>query len=221
MGRPNGKWISNQSWCDCDGSGVLVGWTGGYGFIWKCNLFPGVHTEHNDARGDSSHYSLYTGSEGGGHWLVGDQLPWKGLGRCCGAVCAGLSGEGARKHCCHSIQITEFVPAVNTDSSKNGKGFPPKRKSVMTQERHFHVSHGKPCLLRKASLGLLRNFALSVTGSVITTADRDCPHVLCNLPHTLISCRNFLIKETTKLSILAEQLMEKIKNLWYTKVLGY
>ncbi|KAM6140061.1 apovitellenin-1 [Pterocles gutturalis] len=33
--------------------------------------------------------------------------------------------------------------------------------------------------------------------------------------------RNFLIRETTKLSILAEQLMEKIKNLWYTRVLGY
>ncbi|NXI60009.1 APOV1 protein, partial [Chloroceryle aenea] len=33
--------------------------------------------------------------------------------------------------------------------------------------------------------------------------------------------RNFLIRETTKLSILAEQLIEKIKTLWYTKVLGY
>lgn len=88
----------------------------------------------------------------------------------------------------------------------------------MTQEKQVH---GNPCLLRKASPGLLRKFALSVTGRVITTADRDCPHVLCILTHTLISCRNFLIKETTKLSILAEQLMEKIKNLWYTKVLGY
>ncbi|KAK2540929.1 hypothetical protein Q9233_000982 [Columba guinea] len=37
----------------------------------------------------------------------------------------------------------------------------------------------------------------------------------------VVVTRNFLIKETTKLSILAEQLMEKIKNLWYTKVLGY
>ncbi|KFO86344.1 Apovitellenin-1 [Buceros rhinoceros silvestris] len=35
------------------------------------------------------------------------------------------------------------------------------------------------------------------------------------------STRNFLLRETTKLSILAEQLIEKIKNLWYTKVLGY
>ncbi|GAB0177666.1 immunoglobulin-like domain-containing receptor 1 [Grus japonensis] len=37
----------------------------------------------------------------------------------------------------------------------------------------------------------------------------------------VVVTRNFLIRETTKLSILAEQLMEKIKNLWYTKVLGY
>ncbi|NWI63616.1 APOV1 protein, partial [Todus mexicanus] len=33
--------------------------------------------------------------------------------------------------------------------------------------------------------------------------------------------RNFIIRETTKLSILAEQLIEKIKTLWYTKVVGY
>lgn len=78
------------------------------------------------------------------------------------------------------------------------------------------------CLLRKAPLGLLRSFALSVTGSVIITADGDYPHVFVYLTtQTVISCRNFLIRETTKLSILAEQLMEKIKNLWYTKVLGY
>ncbi|NXW40340.1 APOV1 protein, partial [Nyctiprogne leucopyga] len=37
----------------------------------------------------------------------------------------------------------------------------------------------------------------------------------------VVVTRNFLIRETTKLSILAEQMMEKIKNLWYTKVLGY
>ncbi|KFM01984.1 Apovitellenin-1 [Aptenodytes forsteri] len=37
----------------------------------------------------------------------------------------------------------------------------------------------------------------------------------------VVVTRNFLIRETTKLSILAEQLMEKIKNLWYTRVLGY
>ncbi|KFO73282.1 apovitellenin-1 [Cuculus canorus] len=37
----------------------------------------------------------------------------------------------------------------------------------------------------------------------------------------VVGTRNFLIRETTKLSILAEQMMEKIKNLWYTKVLGY
>ncbi|KFQ27269.1 Apovitellenin-1 [Mesitornis unicolor] len=37
----------------------------------------------------------------------------------------------------------------------------------------------------------------------------------------VVGSRNFLIRETTRLTILAEQLMEKIKNLWYTKVLGY
>ncbi|KFV81476.1 Apovitellenin-1 [Struthio camelus australis] len=37
----------------------------------------------------------------------------------------------------------------------------------------------------------------------------------------IVGTRNFLIRETSKLSILAEQLMEKIKTLWYTKVLGY
>ncbi|NXL89643.1 APOV1 protein, partial [Alectura lathami] len=33
--------------------------------------------------------------------------------------------------------------------------------------------------------------------------------------------RNFLIRETAKLSIMAEQLIEKIKNMLNTKVLGY
>ncbi|NWS51197.1 APOV1 protein, partial [Chunga burmeisteri] len=37
----------------------------------------------------------------------------------------------------------------------------------------------------------------------------------------VVVTRNFLIRETTKLSILAEQIIEKIKNMWYTKVLGY
>ncbi|NXF89513.1 APOV1 protein, partial [Eubucco bourcierii] len=37
----------------------------------------------------------------------------------------------------------------------------------------------------------------------------------------VVVTRTFLIRETTKLSILTEQLVEKIKNLWYTKVLGY
>ncbi|XP_068016672.1 apovitellenin-1-like [Melanerpes formicivorus] len=37
----------------------------------------------------------------------------------------------------------------------------------------------------------------------------------------VVATRTFLIRETTKLSILAEQLVEKIKNLYYTKVLGY
>ncbi|OXB62558.1 hypothetical protein ASZ78_014504 [Callipepla squamata] len=33
--------------------------------------------------------------------------------------------------------------------------------------------------------------------------------------------RSFLIRETARLTLLMEQLMEKIKNLWYTKVAGY
>ncbi|OXB83345.1 UNVERIFIED_CONTAM: hypothetical protein H355_001782, partial [Colinus virginianus] len=33
--------------------------------------------------------------------------------------------------------------------------------------------------------------------------------------------RSFLIRETARLTLLMEQLMEKIKNLWYTKVSGY
>ncbi|KFP07672.1 apovitellenin-1 [Calypte anna] len=37
----------------------------------------------------------------------------------------------------------------------------------------------------------------------------------------VVGSRNFLIKETTKLSIMAEQLMEKIKKLWYSRVQGY
>ncbi len=39
--------------------------------------------------------------------------------------------------------------------------------------------------------------------------------------YAVVSCRNFLINETARLTKLAEQLMEKIKNLCYTKVLGY
>ncbi|NXU88876.1 APOV1 protein, partial [Xiphorhynchus elegans] len=38
---------------------------------------------------------------------------------------------------------------------------------------------------------------------------------------TVVSTRNFLIRETTKLTIMAEELIERIKNLWKTKVLGY
>ncbi|NWH59333.1 APOV1 protein, partial [Geococcyx californianus] len=37
----------------------------------------------------------------------------------------------------------------------------------------------------------------------------------------VVGTRNFIIRETTKISILAEQMIEKIKNLWHTKVLGY
>uniref|UniRef100_A0A8C3MJI9 Apovitellenin-1 n=1 Tax=Geospiza parvula TaxID=87175 RepID=A0A8C3MJI9_GEOPR len=39
---------------------------------------------------------------------------------------------------------------------------------------------------------------------------------------TVIAARyGKIAKETTKVSIMFEQLIEKIKNLWYTRVLGY
>ncbi|NXI38988.1 APOV1 protein, partial [Galbula dea] len=33
----------------------------------------------------------------------------------------------------------------------------------------------------------------------------------------IVTTRNFLIRETAKLSILAEKVAEKIKNMWYSK----
>ncbi|XP_010210177.1 PREDICTED: apovitellenin-1-like [Tinamus guttatus] len=33
--------------------------------------------------------------------------------------------------------------------------------------------------------------------------------------------RNYLIKETAKINALIEHLLEKLKNLWNTKILGY
>ncbi|NXI07038.1 APOV1 protein, partial [Irena cyanogastra] len=38
---------------------------------------------------------------------------------------------------------------------------------------------------------------------------------------TVIAARQRIAKEATKVSIMFEQLIEKIKNLWYTRVLGY
>ncbi|NXG22511.1 APOV1 protein, partial [Grallaria varia] len=37
----------------------------------------------------------------------------------------------------------------------------------------------------------------------------------------VVTTRNFLIRETAKLTIMAEELILKIKNLWYKRVLGY
>ncbi|NXJ81957.1 APOV1 protein, partial [Trogon melanurus] len=37
----------------------------------------------------------------------------------------------------------------------------------------------------------------------------------------IVASRNFLMRETAKISIMAEHLIQKIKALWYTKVLGY
>lgn len=61
----------------------------GYGFIGKCNLFPGVHTEHDDARGGSSHYSLYAGGEGGATGYLGISSSGKGWA---GAVVLSVRG---------------------------------------------------------------------------------------------------------------------------------
>ncbi|NWX34030.1 APOV1 protein, partial [Notiomystis cincta] len=38
---------------------------------------------------------------------------------------------------------------------------------------------------------------------------------------SVIAARQRVVKEAAKVSIMFEQLIEKIKNLWYTKVLGY
>ncbi|NWI37536.1 APOV1 protein, partial [Picathartes gymnocephalus] len=38
---------------------------------------------------------------------------------------------------------------------------------------------------------------------------------------TVVAARQRVVKEATKVSIMVEQLIEKIKNLWYTRVLGY
>ncbi|NXY57691.1 APOV1 protein, partial [Callaeas wilsoni] len=38
---------------------------------------------------------------------------------------------------------------------------------------------------------------------------------------SVIAARQRFVKEAAKVSIMLEQLIEKIKNLWYTKVLGY
>ncbi|KAI1242271.1 hypothetical protein IHE44_0005790 [Lamprotornis superbus] len=38
---------------------------------------------------------------------------------------------------------------------------------------------------------------------------------------TVIAARQRFAREATKVSIMFEQLIEKIKNLWYTRVLGY
>ncbi|NWX82850.1 APOV1 protein, partial [Nothoprocta ornata] len=37
----------------------------------------------------------------------------------------------------------------------------------------------------------------------------------------IVGTRNYLIKETTKINAMLEQLIEKLKNLWNTKILGY
>ncbi|NXT60789.1 APOV1 protein, partial [Chaetops frenatus] len=38
---------------------------------------------------------------------------------------------------------------------------------------------------------------------------------------TVVAARQRVVKEATKFSIMLEQLIEKMKNLWYTRILGY
>ncbi|NXR34335.1 APOV1 protein, partial [Zosterops hypoxanthus] len=38
---------------------------------------------------------------------------------------------------------------------------------------------------------------------------------------TVIAARQRLAKEATKVSIMFEQMIEKIKSVWYTRILGY
>ncbi|NXD07129.1 APOV1 protein, partial [Nothocercus nigrocapillus] len=47
--------------------------------------------------------------------------------------------------------------------------------------------------------------------------------VLENIAQTpvIVGTRNYLIRETTKINAMLEQLIEKLKNLWNTKILGY
>ncbi|NXX74325.1 APOV1 protein, partial [Urocolius indicus] len=47
--------------------------------------------------------------------------------------------------------------------------------------------------------------------------------VLADAAHTppVVVTRNFLIRETAKITIMAEQLFEKLKNLWNTKFICY
>lgn len=57
---------------------------------------------------------------------------------------------------------------------------------------------------------------------VVTTAGGDYPHILVYFTtYSVVSCRQRFAKEAAKVSIMFEQLIEKIKNLWYTRVLGY
>lgn len=91
-------------------------------------------------------------------------------------------------------------------------------ETVSCNSQHTFTS----CLLRKAPLGLPRISALSVTGRVVTTADWDYPHILVYFTtYSVVSCRQRIAKEATKISIMFENLFEKIKNLWYTRILGY
>lgn len=85
-----------------------------------------------------------------------------------------------------------------------------------------HAFTACSCLLRKDPLGLLRSSALSVAGRVVTTADGDYPHILVYLTtYSVVSCRQRIAKEANKISIMFENLIEKIKIVWYSRILGY
>ncbi|NXE16137.1 APOV1 protein, partial [Lophotis ruficrista] len=67
-------------------------------------------------------------------------------------------------------------------------------------------------------------FPDTIAAYIYETVNKMSPKVgqfLVDVAQTpaVVVTRNFLIRETAKISIMAEQLMEKIKNL-YTRVLG-
>lgn len=157
--------------------------------------------------------------------------PWKKLSKCCGVGCGEMSTESASKHWWHSTQIIKFTICKYV-FPKERERVPPKRKSMTTQEIVLpnlqQIQTAYSCFLRKAPLGLQWSSALSnrqcerrIAWQLLQTEITLTPIHMYLTMYAVVSCRNFLIRETTRLTILAEQLMEKIKNLWYTKVLGY
>lgn len=143
MGRPNGKWISNQSlmWVQWEwGAGR---WGGTIWFHVKVQALPwDAHWTWQCSWGQQVLLFIH-GQSGRGLLDCGGSDTLEG---CCSAVCEGLSTEGAKKHCCHSTQITEVALAVNTYSPKKGNEYPPKSKSMMTLQIQFHITGGKRLL---------------------------------------------------------------------------
>lgn len=71
----------------------------------KHKLFPGRHIVYDNVHRGGRYCSLSMGSEGGGCWLVGNQLLWKGA-----AVLWGAEFSVCQDHL---MQITEPALAVH------------------------------------------------------------------------------------------------------------